>query len=81
MAPSSVQGTGWNRGPHGSLNWLEDEPGKHLKSKLKFPLLQQGGETVYAFRYPVVHHQYHQWSRSRNSLYRPATSRNRSAEP
>ena len=36
--------------PHGSLNWFEDDLGKYLKSKLKFLLLQEDEEKVYAFR-------------------------------
>ena len=35
--------------PHGSLNWFADDPGRHLKSKLKFLLSQDDGDNVYAF--------------------------------
>ena len=36
--------------PHGSLNWFEDYPGRHLKSRLKFLLTQDGEQAVYGFR-------------------------------
>ncbi len=36
--------------PHGSLNWFENEPGKHIKAERKFVLSADGKENVYAFK-------------------------------
>ena len=36
--------------PHGSLNWFENEPGKHIEEEKKFVLHAKGEEKIYAFK-------------------------------
>lgn len=36
--------------PHGSLNWFEDDLGRHIKEERRFLLLQGSDEPVYAFK-------------------------------
>lgn len=35
--------------PHGSLNWFEDKPGRHIKEEKRVLVHSEGGQDVYAF--------------------------------